>query len=75
MENKLPTFLKYDLEGYRGFGVMEFPLIFIEVDNKVIGSYCNDKAGYALATEIGNTKEEVVEKLFKRLKTYGYIRK
>lgn len=70
MENKLPAFLKKDLEGYRGFGVTEFPLIFIEVDNKVIGSYCSDKAGYALATEIGNTKEEVVEKLFKCLKIY-----
>ena len=46
-----------------------------EVDNKVIGSYCNDKAGYALATEVGNTKEEVVEKLFKTLKMEGYIEK
>ena len=73
-ENKLPTFLKYDLEGYRGFGITEFPLIFNEVDNKVIGSYCNDKAGYALATEIGDTKEEVVEKLFKTLKAEGYLK-
>lgn len=37
--------------------------------------YCNGKVGYALATEIGDTKEEVVEMLFKRLKTYGYIGK
>ena len=74
MENKLPTFLKYDLEGYRGFGITEFPLIFKEVNNKVIGSYWNDKAGYALATEIGNTKEEVVEKLFKTLKAEGYLK-
>ena len=75
MENKLPTFLKYDLEGYRGFGVTEFPLIFDEVDNKVIGCYCNDEAGCALASEIGDTKEEVVEKLFKTLKRDGYIGK
>lgn len=74
MEDKLPTFLKYDLEGYRGFGVTEFPLIFNEVDNKVIGSYCNDKAGYGLLTEVGSTKEEVVDKLFKRLKIYGYAK-
>ena len=75
MENKLPKFLKYDLEGYRGFGVTEFPLTFIEVDNEVIGSYSNDKAGFALVTEIGNTKDEVVEKLFKTLKMYGFIGK
>ena len=73
-KNKLPTFLKYDLEGYRGFGVTEFPLIFNEVDNKVIGSYCNDKAGYGLATEIGNTKEEVVQLLYKALKRDGYVK-
>ena len=73
MENKLPTFLKYDLEGYRGFGVTEFPLIFNEVDNKVIGSYCNAKAGYALATELDNTKEEAVEKSSKPSKMEGYI--
>lgn len=74
MEDKLPPFLRYDLEGYRGCGVTKFPLIFHEVDNKVIGSYCNDKAVYALATEVGNTKEEVVEKLFKTLKIYGYVK-
>ena len=75
IENKLPAFLIYDLEGYRGFDVTEFPLTFNEVDNKVIGSYCNEKAGCALLTEVGDTKEEVVEKLFKSLKTYGYIGK
>ena len=74
IEDKLPPFLRYDLEGYRGFGVTKFPLIFHEVDNKVIGSYCNDKAGYALATEVGNTKEEVIGKLFKTLKMYGYVK-
>lgn len=73
MEDKLPAYLIYDLEGYRGFGVTKFPLIFDEVDGKVIGSYCNDDAGYALETEVGDTKEEVVEKLFKALKTYGYV--
>ena len=75
MEDKLPEFLIKDLEGFRGFDVTKFPLIFDEVDGKVIGSYCNDKAGCALATEVGDTKEEVVEKLFKTLKTYGYIKK
>ncbi len=74
IENKLPKFLMYDLEGYRGCGVTEFPLIFHEVDNKVIGSYCNDKAGYALETEIGDTKEEVVQMLYKALKRDGYIK-
>ena len=74
MEDKIPPFLRYDLEGYRGFGVTKFPLIFHEVDNKVIGSYCNDRTGYALATEVGDTKEEVVEKLFKTLKIYGYVK-
>ena len=74
MEDKIPPFLRYDLEGYRGFGVTKFPLIFHEVDNKVIGSYCNDRAGYALATEVGDTKEEDVEKLFKTLKIYGYVK-
>lgn len=74
MENKLPKFLMYDLEGYRGCGVTKFPLIFHEVDNKVIGSYCNDGAGYALETEIGNTKEEVVQMLYKALKRDGYIK-
>lgn len=74
IENKLPTFLKYDLEDYRGYGVTKFSLVFKEVDNKVIGSYCNDKVGYALATEVGNTKEEVVEKLFKTLKIEGYVK-
>lgn len=73
MKDKLPAFLMEDLEGFRGFDVTEFPLIFTEVDNKVIGSYCNEKAGCALATEVGDTKEEVVEKLFKALKTYGYV--
>ena len=74
IENKLPKFLKYDLKGYRGCGVTIFPLAFKEVDNKVIGSYCNDGAGYGLAVEIGNTKEEVVEKLFKTLKREGYVK-
>ena len=74
MEDKLPEFLMKDLEGFRGFDVTKFPLTFNEVDGKVIGSYCNDKAGCALATEVGDTKEEVVEKLFKSLKTYGYLR-
>ena len=73
MENKLPEFLIEDLDGYRGFGITKFPLVFNEVNNKVIGSYCNDKAEYALLTEIGSTKEEVIDKLFKRLKIYGYV--
>lgn len=73
-ENKLPTFLMYDLEGYRGCGVTKFPLFFIEVDNKVIGSYCSHKAGYALETEIGDTKEEVVQMLYKALKRDGYVK-
>ena len=75
MEDKLPEFLMKDLEGFRGFDVTKFPLTFNEVDGKVIGSYCNDKAGCALATEVGDTKEEVVEKLFKTLKMEGYIEK
>lgn len=74
IENKLPKFLMYDLEGYRGCGVTKFPLVFKEVDNKVIGSYCNDGAGYGLAVEVGDTKEEVVEMLFKSLKRDGYIK-
>ena len=73
IENKLPEFLIYDLEGYRGFDVTKFPLTFNEVDGKIIGSYCSEPAGYALLTEVGDTKEEVVEKLFKGLKTYGYF--
>lgn len=67
MESKLPKFLMYDLEGYRGCGVTKFPLVFKEVDNKVIGSYSNDDVEYALATEVGDTKEEVVDKLLKSL--------
>lgn len=64
----------FDLEGFRGCGVTKFPLTFRVIDNRVIGSYSNDKAGYALETEIGSTKEEVVEKLFKALKIDGFVK-
>ena len=73
MDKRLPLIIKYDLEGYRGCGVTEFPLSFREIDGKIIGSYSNDNVEYALATEIGNTKEEVIEMLFKSLKRDGYI--
>lgn len=73
MDNRLPLIINYDLQGYRGFGVTEFPLSFRVIDGKIIGSYSNDKAGYALYTEIGSTKEEVIEMLFKSLKKDGFI--
>ena len=46
MDNRIPLIINYDLEGYRGCGVTEFPLSFRVIDGKVIGSYSNDKAGY-----------------------------
>ena len=51
MDNRIPLIINYDLEGYRGCGLTEFPLSFRVIDGKVIGSYSNDGAGYALFTE------------------------
>ena len=67
--NKIPSYIDYDLDGFRGFGMTRFPLIFKELNNQVVGSYCNDKAGYALYTEWGNTKEEVINKLYNKIKS------
>ncbi len=67
MEKKLPSVLTYDLEGFRGFGITDFPLTFIDHHDVIVGSYCNDKAGYALYTEVGETKEDVIAKLYEKI--------
>ena len=63
----LPPYIDYDLEGFRGFGMTRFPLVFEEKCGKIVGSYCNDKAGYALYTEWGETKWEVINKLYDKI--------
>lgn len=73
MEKKLPSYIVYDLEGYRGFGIVKFPLCIKKVDNFIVGSYAHDGAGYGLYTEVGCSREEVVDKLYKKLVYDGYI--
>lgn len=66
----LPKVLKYDLDGYRGFGVVDFPLRIEEKFGEFVGHYSNDEADYSLACVWGKTKEEVIEKLYNQLKLY-----
>ena len=67
-EVKLPKYIDYDLEGYRGFGVVRFPLILREINGKWIGAYACDKAEYALAAAWGDTRKEVEDELLRQLK-------
>lgn len=64
----LPKYIDYDLEGYRGCGVVRFPLEIREVNGKWNGSYVNDKAGYGLAVALGDTRKEVEDELLRQLK-------
>lgn len=67
-EVKLPKYIEYDLEGYRGFGVVRFPLILREINGKWIGAYAYDDAEYALAAAWGDTRKEVEDEMIKQLK-------
>lgn len=67
-EVKLPKYIDYDLEGYRGFGVVRFPLAIQEINGKRVGSYAYDKAEYALAVAWGDTRKEVEDKMISQLK-------
>lgn len=67
-EVKLPKYIDYDLEGYRGFGVVRFPLAIREINGKWVGSYAYDKAEYALAAAWGDTRKEVEDELLRQLK-------
>ena len=67
-EVKLPKYIDYDLEGYRGCGVVRFPLVIQEKNDKWVGSYAYDDAEYALAVAWGDTRKEVEDELLRQLK-------
>lgn len=67
-EVKLPKCIDYDLDGYRGFGVVRFPLAIQEINGKWVGSYAYDDAEYALAVAWGDTRKEVEDELLRQLK-------
>lgn len=69
----LPKEIRYDLEGFRGFGLTFFPLIVEKRGDQFVASYCHDKAGYALGTAWGNTKTEAKQKLAEQLQKEGYL--
>lgn len=59
----LPKFIKYDLRGYRGFEVVEIPLLVFERNKKWCATYSHHGAGWALETEWSDTKEGALKKL------------
>lgn len=70
----LPKTIKYDLEGYRGYGEVDFQLEIIKyADGRVGGFYLHHGAEYGVYAEICDSEEEVREKLAHLLKIDGYI--
>lgn len=72
MEN-LPKHIRYDLEGYRGFGIVKMPLVLWHYNNgKVSASYSWDAAEYCPYLAFGDTEEEAKRELLKQLKMDKY---
>ena len=69
----LPKSIIYDLEGYRGFNKVEFPLAVERNFGKYVAHYSHDKAEYSIAAAWGDTEEEARENLYKHLILYRLI--
>lgn len=66
---ELPKFLTVDLEGYRGYGILQLPLVIEEKCGKWVAAYSHDGAQYCKAVCWGCSKAEVVTNMKKELIT------
>ena len=64
---ELPKYIKYDLCGYRGYGIVTLPLVIEKREDRYVGHYSHDGAEISLITEWGETESEVYEKMEKTL--------
>jgi hypothetical protein len=70
---ELPKSIIYDLEGYRGFNKVEFPLVIERKFGRYLAHYSHDEAECSLACQWGDTEEEAMEKLYKEARLYHLI--
>ena len=64
---KLPKYIKYDLCGYRGYGIVTLPLVIEKRGDRYVGHYSHNGAEFSLITEWGETENDVYEKMKNKL--------